>query len=181
MSVELQPMVPRQARRRRGFSLVELGIVIAVIAVLTGVVIAGAGFFRGARQRTGVDLVLTLRGAAKQFSMRHQSGLRYGTSLDQVGTPDNVSLKQLMADNFLPQVVATPWNDPATGLPNRNITIGPIDKPANACADFACVVITMPVPAEECADAERTLVSNLQDKAVLTPTCNGTTLTVVLR
>ena len=53
--------------RTGGFSLIELGIVMAVIVVLCVVVITGMGFFRAAKQRMAVDLVLSIRKAASQY------------------------------------------------------------------------------------------------------------------
>lgn len=55
-------------RSRRGFSLVELGIVIAVIAVLAAVVIFGRGFISAARVTKAVDASNTARKAASTFA-----------------------------------------------------------------------------------------------------------------
>ncbi len=154
-----------------GFSLVELGIVIAVIAVLAGVVITGMGYFRAARQRTAVDLVLTIRGAARQYALRHQAGLRFGTSAETT-VQGNVNIAGLCAEGFLPPLASltTPWGAP-------DIVVAPVATPA-LCAGFGCVQIQMPVPAEECVDTY--LVTNLQSQAV-TVSCVGKTLTVVMR
>lgn len=162
-------MTPR--RGGRGFSLVEMGIVIAVIAVLVGVVIGGMGFISAARKSKALEQVLTIRKAAREYAVRHQNGLRYGVSTAQ-NDPANVTLKALMSEQFLNGKVTTPWGDP-------NIEVGPNGAAAPACAGFACVEIRMPVPADECADGY--LVANLQDKAIVQPTCVGTTLTVVMR
>lgn len=144
---------------------------LAVIAILATIVVSSAGYFRAARERTAVDLVLTIRKAAQQFSMRHQKGLAYGISLSQ-NDPANVTLKGLRAEGFLPTNVTTPWGDPA-------IIVGPHTAGAS-CAGFACIKIDMPVPAEECVGSPPYLVSSLQDLA-LSATCNGTTLSVVMR
>ncbi|MCA2980680.1 MAG: prepilin-type N-terminal cleavage/methylation domain-containing protein [Myxococcaceae bacterium] len=53
---------------RRGFSLVELGIVIAVIAVLAAVVIFGRGFISSARITKAVDAANTARKAGSTFA-----------------------------------------------------------------------------------------------------------------
>jgi prepilin-type N-terminal cleavage/methylation domain-containing protein len=55
-------------RMRRGFSLVELGIVIAVIAVLAAVVIFGRGFIQSARVTKAVDACNTVRKAGSTFA-----------------------------------------------------------------------------------------------------------------
>ena len=160
-------------QRRRGFSLVEMGIVIAVISVLVAVVIGGMGFIGAAKRSKTIDLVLTLRKAAREYAMRHNNGLKYGVSTAQ-NEPANVNMKALMGENFLNGKVTTPWGD-------SNIVIGPNTAASPACAGYACVEIRIPVPAEECADPDRYLIVNLQDKAVVPPTCTGTTLTVIMR
>lgn len=160
-----------QRNSARGFSLVELGIVIAVMAVLVGVVIGGMGFANAAKRSKALDQVLTLRKAAREYAMRHQNGLSYGVSTAQ-NDPANVTLKALMSEQFINGRVTTPWGD-------SNILVGPNGAAAPACAGFACVEIRMPVPAEECTDGF--LVANLQDKAIIPPTCIGTTLTVIMR
>jgi prepilin-type N-terminal cleavage/methylation domain-containing protein len=55
-------------RSRRGFSLIELGIVIAVIAVLAAVVVFGRGFILAARVTKAVDASNTIRKAASTFA-----------------------------------------------------------------------------------------------------------------
>jgi prepilin-type N-terminal cleavage/methylation domain-containing protein len=159
--------------RRRGFSLVEMGIVIAVISVLVAVVIGGMGFANSAKKSKAVDQVLMIRKAAREYAMRHQNGLRYGASA--AIAPGNVSLNNLQSENFLNGKVVTPWEDPrqSTGMVVRpNSTAAPV------CAGFACVEIVMPVPTSECTDGD--LVGSLQNQAVAV-TCAGTTLTVVMR
>lgn len=172
-------MTPRSRRLRpRGFSLVELGIVIAVIAVLAGVVIGGAGYFRAAKQRTAVDLVGTIRKAASQYALRHSKGLAYGRSASQ-NDPQNVTMRGLRGEGFLPANVSTPWG-------NANIVVAPFDGAVGTtCAGWACLKIDMPVPAEECvgvSGGEPYLVTELKDRAIPNGvTCNGTMLSVTLR
>lgn len=55
-------------RSSRGFSLIELGIVIAVIAVLAAVVVFGRGFILAARVTKAVDASNTIRKAASAFA-----------------------------------------------------------------------------------------------------------------
>lgn len=63
------PSVRRRRRlSRRGFSLIELGIVIAVIAVLAAVVVFGRGFILAARVTKAVDASNTVRKAASTFA-----------------------------------------------------------------------------------------------------------------
>lgn len=160
-------------QRRRGFSLVELGIVIAVIAVLAAVVIGGMGFANAAKKSRAVDQVLTIRKAAREYAMRHQKGLRYGVSTGN--DPANVNLLALQSEQFLNGKVHTPWEDPRDATA---IIVRPNATAAPACAGFACVEIVFPVPPRECADND--LVNALQNQAVAV-TCNGTTFTAVMR
>ena len=178
MSVERQPLVPRSQargqRRRRGFSLIEVGIVLAVIAVLAAVVVTGAGFIRASKEQTTVTLVLSIREAARQFSIRNLSGLSYGTSASQA--LGNVTMKGLQGEAFLPTNITTPWDTTTV----NTILVEPKDgAPPSPCAGFACVRIAIPVPSEECA-GDRYLETTLKNKAV-SVTCIGTTLEVVMR
>lgn len=158
--------------RARGFSLMELGIVLAVITILAVLVVGGAGYFKAARQRMAVDLVLTIRKAASQFALRHQKGLAYGVSINQ-NDPANVTMAGLRAQGFLPVNAATPWGD-------QNIQLSPWDQNSPLCTGFACIRIDMPVPAEECLEGY--LVTSLSDQAIPgAVTCSGTTLTVIMR
>ena len=170
------PVMTSRSRRfrRSGFSLVELGIVIAAIVVLSGILITGAGYFRAARQRTAIDLVLTIRKASSQYALRHSRGLAYGRSANQ-NDPQNVTLAGLRGEGFLPTNFTTPWGD-------ANILVAPENGAAGTpCANWACVKVDMPVPEEECkGGANSYLVQNLRDRAVRVR-CNGSTLSVILR
>ncbi len=81
----MNPMRRRSRSSRRGFSLIELGIVIAVIAVLAAVVIFGRGFILAARVTKAVDASNTLRKAASTFA-----GLN-GGSLQNFSTTSQLS------------------------------------------------------------------------------------------
>jgi prepilin-type N-terminal cleavage/methylation domain-containing protein len=78
----------RRRPSRRGFSLIELGIVIAVIAVLAAVVIFGRGFIIAARVTKAIDASNTVRKAASTFA-----GLN-GGSLAQVGNANQLNALQ---------------------------------------------------------------------------------------
>ena len=58
----------RRRRQPRGFSLIELGIVIAVIAVLAAVVIFGRGFISAGRVTKAVEASNTIRKGASTYA-----------------------------------------------------------------------------------------------------------------
>ena len=165
-------------KARRGFSLVEFGIVLAVIAVMAGVTIGSVGYFKASRQRTAVDLVLTLRKAAVQFMQRNSRGLAYGVSTD-TNNPQNVTMKGLRGGGFVPENTLTPWGDTLAEdavIPSNGSSIG-----ASAlCSGYTCVTISIPVPADECT--EGTIAEALHGNAVAHGiTCTNSRLTVTMR
>lgn len=86
--------VVRGRRGQRGFSLIELGIVIAVIAVLAAVVIFGRGFIAAGRITKAVEASNTIRKSASAYA-----GLQGGAlSQPAVGT----GLKALADRQLLP-------------------------------------------------------------------------------
>lgn len=107
----------RSARRsRRGFSLIELGIVIAVIAVLAAVVIFGRGFILAARVTKAVDATNTLRKAGATIA--GLNGGSFGTAMFSGGS----QLKALSDRNLIPPLAAnTPWT--VSGDPNSQDAI----------------------------------------------------------
>ncbi len=165
-------------KARRGFSLVEFGIVLAVIAVMAGVTIGSVGYFKASRQRTAVDLVLTLRKAAVQFMQRHSRGLAYGVSAN-TNNPQNVTMKGLRGEGFVPVNTSTPWGDALAEdavIPSDGSSIG-----ASAlCSGYTCVTISIPVPADECT--EGTIAEALRGNAVVNGiSCTNSRLTVTMR
>jgi len=149
---------PRARTASRGFSLIELGIVIAVVAVLGTVVILGKGYITAAKKQSCVELVQTLRTAARAFAMRHNNGVSFGS---QRKPADNVAFGFLMSEGFLPTPTTTPWGSTQIDvLPDggaRCSTLGGSDC-ANRCAGLACVYIRFPVDdAMTCKDLEAQL------------------------
>ncbi|MGI5861213.1 MAG: type II secretion system protein [Myxococcales bacterium] len=99
----MNPFVARRNRQSRGFSLIELGIVIAVIAVLASVVIFGRGFIVAGRVSKTVEATNTIRKAASTFA-----GLTGGTIVNPVQQANG--LRTLRQRQLIPPT--TNENDP---------------------------------------------------------------------
>ena len=145
---------PLHRRDQAGFSLIELGIVIAVIAVLSGVVIFGKGYLDAAKKKAAIDLVQAVRSAGQQYAMRNYNGIAFGTS--EVDAPGNVSLGLLKTQNFLPMDIKTPWypsingdNGEVTGGPdcgNYCLSYGGKPFSCDKCVGFSCMRIEFMTP-----------------------------------
>jgi len=127
----------------RGFSLIELGIVIAVIAVLASVVIFGRGFIVAGRVSKAVEGLTTVRKAGAAYA-----GLQGGTVTASTG-PEITSLANR---SLLPEpakagswVVAGDPNDLANQFKVEDIRFG-INVNQNA------VAIKLKTPGKEQAE-----------------------------
>jgi prepilin-type N-terminal cleavage/methylation domain-containing protein len=76
---------------QRGFSLIELGIVLAVIAVLAAIVVMGVGQISSAKEHNAVKLVGAIQVAARTYAAREKKGLAFSSigSLGSYGLPDS--------------------------------------------------------------------------------------------
>lgn len=142
-------MILQRSRTVRGFSLIELGIVIAAIAVLASIVLMGSGYLNAARSRNAIEMVATLRQAAKQFAARRNGGL-YFYNPAYVGSHPaewtRVSIKTLNDEKLLNtpdgRTLDAPWEgkkagiDPATTVDDAR------------CSGYTCVKVCIETPAE---------------------------------
>lgn len=80
-------------KREQGFTLIELGIVVAVIAVLATVILFGRGFLESTRISKAVETVTMLQKAANTFA---QTGTPPGT------VPATLTLANLQARQLVP-------------------------------------------------------------------------------
>ena len=118
---------------RRGFTTVELGIVLAVIAVLTTVVIMGRGFILASREAAAVQLIERLRGAARLWTSRNTGGLQY-TGITAGALPG------------IAPGVTTPWGSTV-------FTVTAESNPSVSCAGDACLRLCVAMPsAVVCAE-----------------------------
>jgi len=184
-----RPLLRRS--RPSGFSLIELGIVIAVIAVLGTVVIGSVGYLRAARQQSCAELVQAIRKASQSYSMRYFNGIAYASR----GRETEELFQKLLARGFLPMETRTPWEQTvgATGIQVfaddgaqcNAIGGGNGGDRCRKCAGFACVLIRVPIGADDngvtCTDLA-TLFDPNQGGSALAARCNGgASLEVVVR
>ena len=79
-------------RSEKGFTLIELGIVVAVIAILATVVLFGRGFLTSAGQAKALEAVNTIRKAASTYT-----GVTGGNvALDAAGCLAGLTNRQLL-------------------------------------------------------------------------------------
>jgi prepilin-type N-terminal cleavage/methylation domain-containing protein len=91
---------------KRGFTVIELGIVIGIIAVLATVVFMGRGMIESARVGNGVQMFNDIRKASRSLALRANGGAAFN-----FGAPlGPLSLAALQAQNLLPNPYPSPWN-----------------------------------------------------------------------
>lgn len=148
MSTAPNVPAPRPRRRRRhprGFSLIELGIVIAVIAVLAAVVIFGRGFISAGRVTKAVEASNTIRKSASTYA-----GL-LGGSL-RANPPNTSQLTTLQQRGLLPALNAGAWivSGSVQALPDAiqvtNLRLGQIPNPNNNNQPTNAVAVTYQTP-----------------------------------
>lgn len=101
--------------KTRGFTLVELGIVVGVISILASSVLAGQGFIRAARINSIAHEITNIRKAIAVYAGRRGGTLPY----DNRGQNEDL-IQQLTDRNLIGDL------DPALQALNPNITLEPI-------------------------------------------------------
>ena len=142
------------ARPPRGFSLIELGVVISVIAVMSSVVLLSRGYLNSAKQKAAGDLVQAVRNGARQHAQRNFKGLGFGTPGST--TPPAVSMTALRAAGLIPENIKTPWKSQGTAN-DSGVGVVPDSGLGNAvasakCGGFTCVRVCVEVPDQETCD-----------------------------
>lgn len=107
------------SRSSRGFTLIELGIVIGVIAILTAVVVTARGFVDQSRIGNAVQAVSAVRDASRGFAKR-QTG---GASFEGL---TNISLL-VGPNNFFAAAPVDPWSNVDLGVVATGADFGFID------------------------------------------------------
>ncbi|HEY3451479.1 MAG TPA: type II secretion system protein [Myxococcales bacterium] len=135
-------MIAKRPKSPRGFSLIELGIVIAAIAVLSTVVLLGSGFMNAAKARNAMELISTLRQAAKQFAARNNNGVTYYDTKASPPDKHKLSLKSLGKENLVPDPLLSPWGTGVAIEPDQSTD-------ASKCRDYTCMKICVATPEED--------------------------------
>jgi prepilin-type N-terminal cleavage/methylation domain-containing protein len=140
----------------RGFSLAELGIVLAVVAVLSTVILMGRGYVLAAKVNVARDLVSSVVAASRQYAKREHEGLGFGV----VGTTTAASMTTLRGANLLPPNVRTPWKT-ESDMGDIGIEVAPESGVDSRCASApgvgaACVKVCMVVPDQDTCDNLKT-------------------------
>jgi Tfp pilus assembly protein PilE len=91
--------VPRRRRGESGFTVLELGIAVGVMAVLMIGVIGSRGYVLASRIGATVQMVDTLRKTSRAYAERHNSSASFS----------GVSLASLEADGFIEPGLVTPF------------------------------------------------------------------------
>lgn len=145
----------KRVKGSRGFTLIELGIVIAVIAVLAVVVLAGTGFMESSRLGKANDFVGKL-----QDSIATLAGRRGGQLTGLGGCPAELLARSLTPPNFnVPGQVIPNWGFNCAFAGPTSYTITVTAENPTAGADLVAMHTTNPT----CAVA---------GGAVVTFTCN---------
>ncbi len=109
----------KSSKRRRGFTLLELLLVLAILVVLGGIVLVNFG---GARDGANVDLTLTQLNSLKQNVQMFQIRMNaLPKSLDElVSGPTDSSKKAKWTAPIIDRVPDDAWGNPISYTPKGN-------------------------------------------------------------
>ena len=97
----------RCRRRSRGFTMVELAIVVAILAILATGIFVGVGFFETSRVNSAGQFVKTVTEAAREYAKRQNNSANFaGVSRVALLPPPPPA-----TGGFLPANTTTPWDD----------------------------------------------------------------------
>jgi prepilin-type N-terminal cleavage/methylation domain-containing protein len=147
----------RKSSNPRGFTLLEVGIVIAVVAVLAAMVLLARGFRDSARAHNALQLLKSIRDGAQKWAQRNNAGLHYA------GISAAVTANGWATLPGVPSGIQSPWNDATVRIQEENTT----------CTGNTCITICMGMPADDqqkCLD----LVAQLSQMPwVVSAVCNN--------
>ena len=113
-TVKARPM--SKPHRRRGFTLIELVVVITILAILTGVLVPRVNLhMKSARDARRLADIKSLRNAIEQYYMdrgeypRHEANSAFG---EWDVSHDGAFLRDLVEQGYLEEELLDPQNDP---------------------------------------------------------------------
>jgi hypothetical protein len=141
------------ARKDGGFTTLELGITLCILAVLATIVLLARGFLDAARQQATIVLVQSVRSEAREWSKRNCASLSYRCTMG--GAVRQISKAEL-SSNLVSSTSPTngPW------------MVGP-SSAGGACSGDACAMACVSLPnltVAHCEDVRRALLG-LDDPA----------------
>ena len=114
-----------------GFTLIELGIVIGVMAILATVVLMGKGFIESAKQTKAMQTINSLISASRTYAKQANGGVSY----------TGVTIGAMATANILPSAtVENPWN--------LTCTCAGAAAPCDSDCGTAGVCVASPAPEE---------------------------------
>ncbi len=120
-----------------GFTIIEIGLILAVLGVLVSGVIVMAGFISSSKVGSAIQMVNTIQNAAREYAKRKNYSLNF----------NGVTKATLQAEHLLPDPFESPFDTAVSitpeGIPADRIRIQFSVPKREACIDLRAAVSTM--------------------------------------
>ncbi|MEE8409911.1 MAG: type II secretion system protein [Myxococcota bacterium] len=140
-------------RSTRAFSLIELALVMACVAIMASIVFATAGYITDAETKSTLAKVSSLKKATHAWSKRRRAGHGYALA----PYPDSISVQALITEGLIPDEDPTAgrnvWTAWGTDLPPIRMQAGGPNQPGVGATQFMIYICAPTV--EAAVDFER--------------------------